>query len=1420
MNNVKPQKRLLTPFLLKKVPPVPEENERRQFPRRVNIFSKVFFWWVLPVMSVGYKRTVVEQDMFVLTDDLKVETIAARFEANLAAMVLKYRAKHIALKAKQRAALEATGAHAAPAVKAEGKDASIEPESSASDTSNLSSKDRDLMDPEKDFDDFKLPKYIVGYALLQTFAFQYGLACFFLMLSGVASTCTPLLTRKLITYVELKALGLEESVGQGVGMAIGSALLVGTIGILFNHSFQFSMMTGAQVKAVLTKALLDKSFRLSGKARLEFPTSRITSIMGTDLARVDMALGFQPFILTFPVTMAISIGILCHYIGAPAMVGVGLAFVFLILTMLFTAKLFMYRRSANFFTDGRVKYVKEVLNNLKMIKYYTWEEPYFDRIKDCRDKEMKIIYTMQVARNLIIAVFSSLTSFASLSSFLVLYATGARKTENPATIFASLSLFNVLSQQVFMLPIALATASDAIIGVARSGEVLSAEEIDPEATATEASPEVKALMDAEGLAIRVQNASFAWEAKNPVALDTSSADKVDSADPSTEEKVAENESLEAISISQLKSISLSVKKGEFVAITGLIGSGKSSLLNALAGFMKRTNGNVSVNGNLLMCGAPWVQNTTVKDNIVFGNELLEQKYKDVIYACSLESDVEILPAGDQTEIGERGITLSGGQKARINLARAVYADNDIILLDDVLSAVDARVGKHIMKYCLMGLLKEKTRILATHQLSLIGTADRVIFMNGDGTIDFGTITELKERSDGFRTLMAYNAEHEKKENEDAEETVEDTVEEDREFIVKQLSRQPTVRDEEEEHHNYQVNEDQDGKLIDEERKAENKIKWTVYKNFIKYGSGIFKHYTSVPIIVLITILAVFCQLFTNTWLSFWTERKFPDRSNGFYIGIYVMFTFIAFFLLCAEFWLVAYIVNEAAVSLNVKAVKRVLRVPMSYMDTTPMGRVLNRFTKDTDVIDNEIGTQLRMLIYFISTIIGILVLCVIYLPWFALAIPPLGAIFIAVANYYQASAREVKRLEATQRSLVYNNFNETLSGMDTLKALKKEDMFLDKNSRLINKMNEAYYFTIANQRWLAIQLDMVACVMVLLVAFLCVFRVFRITAASVGLLLSYILQIASQLSMVVRMYTQVENEMNSVERVCEYAFDLPQEAPEVITETTPRPTWPEQGMIRFENASLAYRPGLPLVLNKLNMDVRPAEKIGICGRTGAGKSSIMTALFRLAELSEGTIEIDGVDIATLGLKSLRSQLSIIPQDPVLFAGTVRKNLDPFDSSTDEELWNALARAGLIEREQLEFVKTQDPNSEDLHKFHLSRTVEDDGINFSLGERQLISFARALVRGSKILILDEATSSVDYETDSKIQDTIVREFSHCTILCIAHRLKTIINYDRIVVLDKGKIVEFDTPLNLFKSRGSIFQQMCEKSNIAESDFRLH
>lgn len=1336
------EKRLFSWLFSKKVPLIPAEEERKEYPwQKTNFIKRMGFWWLWPVLKKGYKRTLHPDDLFVLTPELKVEYMYEQWEKHMNKIV-----------------------------------GGIE-------------------------ESKPWPRYAIPLALFLTFKWQYTFSCICLALAFVCIATSPLVTRQLIDFVEYKYFGVYTTYNRGIGLTFGAVILIFVNGLLLNHFFHNSMICGAQAKAILTKALLKKLFNLNAKSRYLFPAGRVTSLMSTDLSRIDLAIGFQPLVLCFPIPMIIAVIILIINIGVSALTGIGLFIVSLVICILLIQKLYTTREKVVKYTDERVSLMREILNNLKVIKFYAWEMAYKASILKIRHKEMKYLFTIKVLRNFITAYAVTMPVLTSMLSFITLWATD--HMQSPGKVFSSLSLYAILAQAIMLLPIALSTGADALIGFQRCNDYLSAEEFTEEVNNRMLSYEDKFYTgEVNDVAIQVKHANFTWESHED-DLDMElwkdhprGKEKGDNeSDVGSLDTYASNHKFKG-----LANVNLTIKNEEFVIITGVIGSGKTSLLNALAGFMKISNGSIIRNKEVLLCSTTWIQNATVRENILFGKPFDAQRYRQVLFACALEDDMAILPAGDKTEIGERGITLSGGQKARINLARACYADADVLLFDDVISAVDAKVARHIVVHLFRGLLRDKTIVLATHQLGILEFADKVVFVD-DGSVYSGTLDQLVAKRESFRRLVEHGRESNESDEEDFANSDYDAS----------SSSQKLTNDED---------NDLTGRTTTDEERATNAISWSIYKKYIDLGSGIFGKFAA-PIFIILVSIATFCQVFTNTWLSFWVEKKFKDRGDHFYVAIYVMFAFLTVIFTGIEFSMLAYMQDCSANKLNLRAVEKILHAPMSFMDTTPLGRILNRFTKDTDSLDNEIGEQMRLFVFPMALIIGIIVLCTCYLPYFAVAIPFLGFAFVFLANFYQGSSREIKRLEATQRSLVYNNFNETLTGMSTIKSFKAEDDFIRKNDYFINRMNEAYYLSIATQRWLCVHLDIITSSVALIVCMLCITGQFNISASSTGLLLNYVLQLVGVLSLTIRSMTQVENEMNSVERLHEYAYRLPQEAA-YTKEIQPPKEWPPSGYVTFKDVTLRYRPNLPPVLQHLDVNFYPGEKVGICGRTGAGKSSIMSALYRLIELEDGKIEIDGLDISTMGLYDLRSKLSIIPQDPVLFQGTIRRNLDPFNEHEDYRLWKALCTAGLISEDQIKQVASMKYSPSEgigynsLHKFHLDRIVDDDGANFSLGEKQLIALARALVRDTKILILDEATSSVDFATDSKIQDTISSEFRHCTVLCIAHRLKTILNYDRVLVMDKGAIVEKGDPWKLYHDRG-VFRSMCDKANINENDF---
>lgn len=745
----------------------------------------------------------------------------------------------------------------------------------------------------------------------------------------------------------------------------------------------------------------------------------------------------------------------------------------------------------------------------------------------------------------------------------------------------------------------------------------------------------------------------------------------------------------------------------------------------------------------------------------------------------------MLPNGDQTEIGERGITISGGQKQRLNIARAIYFDADIVLMDDPLSAVDAHVGRHIFDNAILGLMKDKCRILATHQLWVLNRCDRIVWMDNGKIQAIDTFNNLITQHKGFQHLMETTAVEKKKEpsDEDEDEVPEKVA--GLEDGKKKRKKAPA--------------------LMQQEERAVASVPWSVYGAYVRASGS----YLNAPLVFFLLVLSQGSNIVTSLWLSWWTSDQFGyERSQ--YIGAYAGLGGVQALLMYIFAVLLSVLGTKSSKVMLREAVTRVLRAPMSFFDTTPLGRITNRFSRDVDVMDNTLTDAIRMFFFTMGMITSVFALIIAYFHWFAVALVPLYVLFILAATYYRTSAREVKRYESLLRSHVFAKFGEGLSGVASIRAYGLKDRFLEDLRQSIDTMNSAYYMTFSNQRWLSIRLDTIGNALVFTVGILVVTSRFSVNPSIGGLVLSYILSIVQLLQFSVRQLAEVENGMNAVERLQYYGTSLEEEAP--LHTVDVRPSWPEKGEIIFNNVEMRYRENLPLVLKGLSMHVKGGERIGVVGRTGAGKSSIMSTLFRLVEISSGSITIDGLNISTIGLYDLRSRLAIIPQDPTLFKGTVRSNLDPFHEHDDMALSHALKQAGLLPSN----TAISDHNTDS--GINLDTVVEEDGLNFSLGQRQLMALSRALVRGSQIIVCDEATSSVDMETDTKIQNTIATGFRGKTLLCIAHRLRTIVGYDRICVMDAGNIAELDSPLELWKKEGGIFRSMCDRSGIRLEDIK--
>ncbi|KAK2882455.1 hypothetical protein FQN49_000347 [Arthroderma sp. PD_2] len=1381
----------LNPIRLQQPPPVPTERIISK-EHGAGLLDIITFQWMNSLMLTGYLRPLQLQDIWLVNPDRSVEGLAARLDASFQRRI-------------QRGD--------------------------------------------------KHPLLGAGY---ETFKVEIWIGACCQMVACVLQVLTPYTTKYLIAFANEAYIAKNQHVPgpriqNGIGLAIGIACMQIIQSLMTSQHFFRGMMVGGQSRAALVSLIFSKATRLSGRARaggkaigpndIELKTTegaaqlrkshdnilesifskkkpvgpssaadvlgdgagwgngRIVTLMSVDTDRIDQALGLFHLLWTSPIVIILTLVLLLVNIGYSALSGYALLVAGIPLITHAIKSLIRRRRKINKITDQRVSLTQEILLAVRFVKFFGWEQSFLKRLNDLRKGEIRAIQVVLAIRNLLLCIGLSLPIFASTLSFITFSLTN--HSFNPASIFSSLALFNTLRLPLNMLPMVLGQVTDAWTSINRIQEFLFAEEQRDDIEWDESLDN----------ALEMNGASFTWE-RLPTNVEDSTKKKDGRSEGKGKGKTdKDTEKLHSVDSGlqspaepfQLTDLSFTAGRNELVAVIGAVGCGKSSLLAALAGDMRMTGGNTSMGASRAFCPQyAWIQNATVKENIIFGKEYDEAWYNEVIDACSLRQDLKMLPNGDQTEIGERGITISGGQKQRLNIARAIYFNSSLVLLDDPLSAVDAHVGRHIMDNAICGLLKDKCRILATHQLHVLGRCDRIILMENGRIEAIDTFDNLLHHNQSFKKLMS------------------STIQEggdDKETVGKGMEDAAAVNDEEGKAETPLAVPS--GGLMQKEERAVNSVSWGVWGAYIaNFGWPI-----NLPIIVLGWLLANGGTIINALWLSYWVSRKF-DLSTGAYIGIYVGLgaaQALSLFVFSTALTISGTNASKAMLS---RAINKVLRAPMSFFDTTPLGRMTNRFSKDIHTMDNNLTDAMRTFYLTFGLIISVMALIIAHFHYFAVALIPLLIVFLFAAGFYRASARELKRHEAVLRSEVFSQFTEAISGTASIRAYGLQDYFTHRLQKAVDNMNSAYFLTFSNQRWVTIRLDAIGWMMVLVTSILVVTSRFSVDPSISGLVLSFILTISQALQFTVRQLAELENSMNATERIHYYGTQLEEEAPLHLGQVDEN--WPQSGQISFSNVEMRYRAGLPLVLHGLSLNVKGGERIGIVGRTGAGKSSIMSALFRLTELSGGSIKIDDIDISTIGLHDLRSRLAIIPQDPALFRGTVRSNLDPFSEHTDLELWSALRQSHLVSEEKgscsdinIDYADekgTELPVSDQQQqqqRIHLDTAVEEEGLNFSLGQRQLMALARALVRDSRIIVCDEATSSVDFETDQKIQETMAVGFRGKTLLCIAHRLRTIINYDRICVMDQGSIAEMDTPLNLWEQDG-IFRGMCERSGIVRSE----
>ena len=1224
---------------------------------------------------------------------------------------------------------------------------------------------------------------------------------------------------------------------------INKLLYLGIIVIIFQilqvyfflHTQMKQMSLGIKSSFQLQSIIYHKLLKISPSSFTQRATQgEIINFIEVDSEKIEWIIQDAPGLFINPIKIIVFIIMLFHYFGISFFAGL----IILIILVFINGKIFdQYNIIEQEYLnkkDSRMKITTETFDNIKILKLYNWENKFKSKIIEKREEEITQLNNYLNLSILNITIFwlsPILVSMITIGIYQILH-----QSFKISVLLMGLAIFARLQDPIIFIPALINGFIDAKNSLERIEKFIRQPEIKKENLIQ------CEFDDSKDYSIIIENGCFSWGVKQNKKDDDEedyeekenekdeikkeknkkSDNQKENKEENEEEKTKENEEenteeneeegneistrknlskdlneellkkerdLLTLKLKEriktqieipenteydivLKEITLKIKKGEMVGIIGEVGSGKSSLLQSILNTLILLNpkecSGIYINGSIgYVSQIPWIQNDTIKNNILFFNEYNEKKYKEILELSQLNYDLSNFEGGDLTEIIEKGVNLSGGQKVRISLARILYSNPDIYLFDDPISALDANVGKKIMHNCIIKYLKGKTRIIVTHALQYLKYMDRIFYIQNGKISWVGKFEEIEESH--ISNLLKFAKSRKK--------SIDDTKENENIKNINDLNNKKLVR------------------ILKDEDEEVGEVKFDVYISYFKYMGGI----TFMILILIIMFLWQLNKGGSDFWLAYWSKPENQKKTNEKwkFFMIYsalglgsIIFIFFRIFLL-----------SKSSVKLtrqiHIDMIDKLIKAPINlFHESIPRGQIFNRLSKDLENLTFTYETIGNLLVGFF-TILGALILDSYYDIYTLIYIPLIIIFGILLSKFYLIGARQLTRLEAMSHSPILNIISESIPGITTIRAFNKINKYLEKFHVKVNNSIKINHLTKGAFNWYQEQFDIFGSFYIIYLVTITIIKEKEFSPQSIGIMFTYSVLMQLSLSYAFEMATQVEQNMISMERCLKYT-EIEGEKPsiqdnDIILE---RNNWPSEGIIKFHNYYVKYRPNTEIVLKNLNFEIKSKEKIGIVGRTGSGKSTICLCLFRILEPLEGTIYIDNVDIRNIGLDILRKNITIIPQDPCLFEGTLKFNIDPFDEVDNSIIIKILKDIG--------FEYTESDN--DI----INKMIEQNGNNLSVGEKQLICIARALIRKSKIIVMDEATANIDIKTEEKIQKALKFVLDNCTVITVAHRIKTIINYDKILVLDNGEIVEFDKPDVLLKNQNSLFYELYHKS----------